>query len=142
MTPFELGPGLTNLPYAIPNERFENPEATAHARIGWLRAVSNIQHALATQSFIAEIAQAQGKDHRDLLVELLGPDRKIDPVKLGEPWKHGESPERYPVDTGRLRKVIQRVTKEPGWGRKLPVGEGLRLAAHSDSSATSRPWSR
>lgn len=130
MAPFELGLGLTNLPYAIPNVRIENPEATAHARIGWLRSVSNIQHAFATQSFIAEIAQAQGKDHRNLLIELLGPDRKIDPVKLGEPWNHGESPERYPLDTARLRKVIERVTKEASWGRKLPAGQGLGLAAH------------
>ncbi|WP_295638162.1 xanthine dehydrogenase family protein molybdopterin-binding subunit [uncultured Methylibium sp.] len=130
LAPFELGLGLTNLPLAIPNVRIENPEATAHARIGWLRAVSNIQHVFATQSFIAEIAQAQGKDHRDLLLELLGPDRKLDPVKLGDPWNHGESPERYPVDTGRLRRVVERVTKEANWGRKLPAGQGLGLAAH------------
>ncbi|MGV8623872.1 hypothetical protein, partial [Pseudomonas aeruginosa] len=27
---FELGMGLTNLPFAIPNVRLENPEAPAH----------------------------------------------------------------------------------------------------------------
>ena len=61
--------------------RIENPEATAHARIGWLRSVNNIQHAFAAQSFIAEIAQAQGKDHRDLLLELLGAGPAIDPTQ-------------------------------------------------------------
>lgn len=127
---FELGLGLTGMPYQIPNVRIENPEAVAHTRIGWLRSVNNIQHAFAAQSFIAEIAAAQGKDHRDFLLALLGPDRKLDPVKLGEPWNHGESPERYPIDTGRLRKVIERVTQEAGWGRKLPAGQGLGLAAH------------
>ncbi|MCW5664153.1 MAG: xanthine dehydrogenase family protein molybdopterin-binding subunit [Piscinibacter sp.] len=127
---FELGLGLTGMPYQIPNIRIENPEAVAHTRIGWLRSVNNIQHAFAAQSFIAEIAAAQGKDHRDFLLALLGPDRKLDPVKLGEPWNHGESPERYPIDTGRLRKVIERVTQEAGWGRKLPAGQGLGLAAH------------
>jgi isoquinoline 1-oxidoreductase beta subunit len=130
LAPFELGLGLTGLPYAIPNVRIENAQATAHARIGWLRSVNNIQHAFATQSFIAEIAQAQGRDHRDLLVELLGADRKIDPVQLGEPWNHGESPERYPIDTGRLRRVIERATQEAKWGRKMPEGQGLGLAAH------------
>jgi len=130
LAPFELGLGLTNLPYAIPNVRIENPEATAHARIGWLRSVNNIQHAFAVQSFVAEVAQAQGKDHRDLLLELLGADRRIDPVKMGDPWNHGESPERYPIDTGRLRKVIERVTQEARWGRKMPAGQGLGLAAH------------
>ncbi|MEJ8846233.1 xanthine dehydrogenase family protein molybdopterin-binding subunit [Variovorax rhizosphaerae] len=127
---FELGLGLVGLPYAIPNIRIENPEATAHARIGWLRAVNNIQHAFASQSFIAEIAQAQGKDHRDLLIELLGPDRLIDPRKIGDGWNHGESPERYPVNVGRLRGVIERATKEAQWGRKLGSGKGLGLAAH------------
>lgn len=127
---FELGLGLTGMPFQIPNIRIENPEAVAHTRIGWLRSVNNIQHAFAAQSFIAEIAAAQGKDHRDFLLALLGPDRKLDPVKLGEPWNHGESPERYPIDTGRLRKVIERVTQEAGWGRKLPAGQGLGLAAH------------
>jgi isoquinoline 1-oxidoreductase subunit beta len=131
---FELGLGLTGMPYAIPNVRIENPETPAHARIGWLRAVNNIQHAFAAQSFIAELAQAQGKDHRDFLLELLGPDRLIDPVKISEPWNHGESPERYPINTGRLRKVVERVTQEANWGRKMPSGkgqgQGLGLAVH------------
>ena len=126
---FELGLGLTGMPYQIPNVRIENPEAVAHTRIGWLRAVNNIQHAFAAQSFIAEVAHAAGKDHRAYLLDLLGPDRLIDPRKI-EPWNHGESPERYPINTGRLRKVIERATQEAGWGRKLPSGQGLGLAAH------------
>ena len=130
LAPFELGLGLTGMPYQIPNIRIENPEATAHTRIGWLRAVNNIQHAFAAQSFIAEIAQALGKDHRNYLLELLGPDRLIDPTKISEPWNHGESPERYPINTGRLRKVIERVTGEAEWDRKRPQGQGIGLAAH------------
>lgn len=130
LAPFELGLGLSGMPYAIPNVRIENPEATAHARIGWLRSVNNIQHAFAAQSFIAEIAQAQGKDHRDFLIELLGPDRLIDPTKISDSWNHGESPERYPINVGRLRKVIERVTQEAQWGRKMGEGQGLGLAAH------------
>jgi isoquinoline 1-oxidoreductase beta subunit len=130
LAPFELGLGLTGMPYQIPTVRIENPEAVAHTRIGWLRSVNNIQHAFAAQSFIAEVAHAVGKDHRDYLLELLGPDRLIDPRKISEPWNHGESPERYPINTGRLRKVIERATQEAGWGRKLPSGQGLGLAAH------------
>ncbi|MGJ7505891.1 molybdopterin cofactor-binding domain-containing protein [Variovorax sp. GT1P44] len=130
LAPFELGLGLAGMPYAIPNVRIENPEATAHARIGWLRSVNNIQHAFAAQSFIAEIAQAQGRDHRDFLIELLGPDRLIDPSKISDAWNHGESPERYPINVGRLRKVIERATQEAQWGRKMGAGQGLGLAAH------------
>jgi isoquinoline 1-oxidoreductase beta subunit len=130
LAPFELGLGLVGLPYAIPNVRIENPASTAHVRTGWLRSVNNIQHAFATQSFIAEIARAQGRDHRDYLLELLGPDRNIDPSKINDTFNHGESPERYPISTGRLRKVIEKATQEAGWGRKLPAGQGLGLAAH------------
>ncbi|MDB5820943.1 MAG: acylaldehyde oxidase [Rhizobacter sp.] len=130
LAPFELGLGLVGLPYSIPNVRIENPAATAHARIGWLRSVNNIQHAFASQSFIAEMAQAQGKDHKDYLLELLGADRLIDPRTISENWNHGESPEQYPINTGRLRRVIERVTQEATWGRKMPSGQGLGLAAH------------
>ncbi|PZP28047.1 MAG: hypothetical protein DI603_20355 [Roseateles depolymerans] len=127
---FELGLGLVNLPYAIPNIRIENPAATAHARIGWLRSVNNIQHTFAAQSFVAEMAHAAGRDHREFLLELIGPPRKLAPQQLSDGWNHGESPQLYPVDTGRLRSVVERATKEARWGRKLPKGRGLGLAAN------------
>jgi len=113
----------------IPNIRIENPEAVAHTRIGWFRSVSNVPHAFATQSFIAEMAAAAGKDHRDYLLELIGPPRKIDTRAQGDDWNHGENPEAYPIDTGRLRAVIDIATREAGWGKSLPQGSGLGLAA-------------
>jgi isoquinoline 1-oxidoreductase beta subunit len=48
--------GRHQRPFSIPNVRIENPEATAHTRIGWFRSVSNIPHAFAVQSFVAELA--------------------------------------------------------------------------------------
>ena len=70
--PFELGMGLVDVPFDIPNLRCENGEAEAHARIGWFRSVSNIPHAFAIQSFAAEMAHAAGKDQKDYLLELMG----------------------------------------------------------------------
>ena len=128
--PFEQGMGLINLPYDIPNLRIENPEAVAHTRIGWFRSVSNIPHAFAVQSFVAELAAGARRDHRDYLLELIGPPRLIDPTALKDSWNYTESPQRYPVDTGRLRRVIETATRQAGWGRKLPKGRGLGLAAH------------
>src|SRR5262245_35647138 len=110
--------------------RMENPEAKAHTRIGWFRSVSNVPHAFAVQSFVAEMAAALGKDHRDFLLDIIGPARKIDPTSMKDDWNHGESPQRYPVDTGRLRRVIELVTKEADWDTKLPKGQGRGLAAH------------
>lgn len=128
--PIELGMGVVNVPFAIDNVRIENPEAAAHTRIGWFRSVSNIPHAFAIQSFVAEMAHHRGVDHKDFLLQLLGPDRQIDPSKLPDEWNYGESPERYPINTGRLRRVIETVTDKVGWGRDLPKGQGLGLAAH------------
>jgi isoquinoline 1-oxidoreductase beta subunit len=126
----ELGMGVINVPFAIPNVRIENPEATAHTRIGWFRAVSNIPHAFAVQSFIAELAAAAGRDPKDYLLEVIGPARRVSPEALADTWNYGESPERYPVDTGRLRRVVETVAREAGWGRQLPKGRGLGIAAH------------
>lgn len=128
--PLELGMGLTNMPLDIPNVRAENPQAQAHTRIGWYRSVSNIPHAFAIQSFIAELAHEAGRDHRDYLLEVIGPARSIDPTELGDVWNYGEDPARYPIDTGRLRRVIETATDAAGWGRQMPAGSGLGLAAH------------
>ena len=125
----ELGMTLLQAAPTIPNIRIENPEAAAHTRIGWFRSVSNVPHAFATQSFIAEMAHAAGKDHRDYLLELIGPPRQIDTRTQKDDWNHGEDPERYPLDTGRLRQVIERATREAGWGKQMPKGSGLGLAA-------------
>jgi isoquinoline 1-oxidoreductase subunit beta len=128
--PFERGMGLANVPFLIPNLRVENPAAEAHTRIGWYRSVSNIPHAFAIQSFVAELAAAAGRDPKDYLLELLGPARRIDPRTISDSWNYSESPVLYPLDTGRLRRVIETAAQQAGWGRKLPAGQGLGIAAH------------
>lgn len=128
--PFEVGMGVTNMAYAIPNMRLENPEAVAHTRIGWYRSVSNIPHGFAIQSFIDELAHKAGQDPLKYHLKLLGPDRKIDPNSLNDSWNYGESPERYPIDTARIRTVLETAAKAAEWGRELPKGRGLGLAVH------------
>jgi isoquinoline 1-oxidoreductase beta subunit len=108
----------------------ENAPAAAHTRIGWFRAVSNIPHAFAVQCFVSEVAAAAGRDHRDYLLDLIGPARRIDPGTFKDGWNYGESPQKYSYDTGRLRRVIETATREANWGRKLPSGRGLGLATH------------
>jgi isoquinoline 1-oxidoreductase beta subunit len=127
---FELGMGAINVPFAIPNVRIENPEAIAHTRIGWFRSVSNIPHAFAVQSFVAELAAAAGRDPKDFLLDVIGPARVVNPQVLSDSFNDGESPERYPVDTGRLRQVVELAAREAGWGKARPKGSGLGIAAH------------
>jgi isoquinoline 1-oxidoreductase beta subunit len=128
--PLELGMGFVNTPFAVPNIRMENPEAAAHVRVGWYRSVSNIPHAFAIQSFVAELAHAAGRDPKDYLLELIGPARVIDPVDLGDAWNHGEDPKLYPIDTARLRRVVETAAAGIGWGRQMPRGHGLGIAGH------------
>jgi isoquinoline 1-oxidoreductase beta subunit len=128
--PLELGMGMVNTPFAVPNIRMENPEAPAHVRVGWYRSVSNIPHAFAIQSFVAELAHAAGRDPKDYLLELIGPARVVNPTDLGDAWNHGEDPKRYPIDTGRLRRVIEAAAAGIGWGRPMPRGRGLGIAGH------------
>jgi isoquinoline 1-oxidoreductase beta subunit len=127
--PGEYAMSAVALPYVIPNFRMEIAEADAHARIGWFRSVSNIPHAFATSCFVDELAAAAKRDPKDFLLELIGPARRINPRTLADTSNYGEAPERYPVDTGRLRAVIETVAREAGWGRPLPRGQGLGIAA-------------
>src|SRR4051794_27280272 len=128
--PFELGMGLIDMPFEIANVQCENPEAAAHARIGWFRAVSNIPRAFAVQSMVGEIAHAISRDQKEMLLELIGSPRivKLDSVK--DPWNYGEPYDSYPIDTARLRKVVELVADKGGWGRAVPKGHGLGIAAH------------
>ncbi len=128
--PFELGMGFVDTPFAVPNIRLENPEATAHTRVGWFRSVFNVPHAFAIQSFVGELAAAAGRDPKDYLLDLIGPPRQIDPNSLPDSWNYGEDPAIYQVDAGRLRRVVETATERAGWGRTLPKGSGLGIAAH------------
>jgi isoquinoline 1-oxidoreductase subunit beta len=125
----EYGMGMINIPFRIPNVRLEIPPVPACTRIGWFRSVYNIAHGFAIQSFLDELAHAAGRDPREYQLALIGPPRRIDPRTLADQWNYGESPTRYPLDTGRLRAVIERATREAGWGRAMPKGRGLGLAA-------------
>ncbi|SIP97551.1 xanthine dehydrogenase family protein molybdopterin-binding subunit [Marinobacterium stanieri] len=127
---FELGMGIRNMPFDIPAIQQENGEAEGHIRIGWFRSVYNLPHAFAIQSFVAELAHQAGRDHKDFLLELLGPDRKIDPRSQGDVFNYGEDPDKYPINIARYRAVIERATREAGWGKEMPANRGLGLAVH------------
>ena len=88
----ELGMGWVDTPFDVPNIRMESGEAQSHVRIGWFRSVNNVVHAWSTQSFVAEIAHQLGKDPKDFLLELIGPDRTIDPREqvTTKWWNYGE----------------------------------------------------
>jgi isoquinoline 1-oxidoreductase beta subunit len=129
----EYGMGFADMPFDIANIQCENGKAMAHTRIGWFRSVSNIPRAFAVQSFAAELANELGRDQKDFLLELIGPARIIDPKAVGMPddlWNYGEPYKEFPIDTGRLRGVVEIAAEKAGWGKQLPKGEGLGIAVH------------
>jgi isoquinoline 1-oxidoreductase beta subunit len=130
---FELGMGLVDNPFDIPNLRCENGACSAHTRIGWFRSVSNIPHGFAVQSMAAELAAALGRDPKEMLLALIGPDRIVDPRKsqdVKDFWNYGDPFDTYPIDTARLRRVAETAAASAGWGKSLPKGQGLGIAVH------------
>jgi isoquinoline 1-oxidoreductase beta subunit len=125
--------GVLDVALDVPNVLAEGCEAPAHVRIGWLRSVYNIFHAFSTNCFIDEIADARKADTRDVMLEILGPARSIKTTReLGveQLRNYGGALDEYPVDVGRLRGVIERVTEASGWSGRKEQGRALGLAAH------------
>ncbi len=130
-SPMEMGLGFTDVPWAVPNLRAEGGEVEHHSRIGWYRAVCNIWHAFAVHGFADELAHAAGADPLAFLRDLIGPKRLVDPTTEGCTYpNYGEPLAKYPIDTGRLRRVLDRAAEDIGWGRKTPAGTGLGIAVH------------
>ena len=124
----EMGLGWNNVPFDIPNHRAENGPADAHIRIGWLRSVANIYHAFAVHSFADELANAANKDSVQYLLDLIGPARI---VPLDYKPDEAEDGKKYPLDTARLRRVVEVVAEKSGWAKKnTGKGHGFGIAAH------------
>ena len=121
--------GLNDLPLTAPAVRFESCEARAHVRIGWLRSVYNINHCFAVQSFIGELAAATKRDPREVLLEVLGPSRRLTKEEAGMAELEN-APDGHPIDVGRLRHVIERVSANAGWDSARRAGKALGIAAH------------
>lgn len=128
----DLQQGVADLALAVPHVAAEACEARSHVRVGWLRSVYNIFHAFAIGSFVDELAVARGVDTREALLELIGPARVASLAELGVPQlkNYGQDLEKHPVDAGRLRHVIERVTALARWQTREQDGRALGLAAH------------
>jgi isoquinoline 1-oxidoreductase beta subunit len=129
---WELDLGLNDLPFDVPNIRSENGPADAHVRIGWFRSVQNVFHVFAAQSFADELAQAAKRDSLEYMLEMLGPGKVLDLKAQGVDYSNYGAPyDRYPIDTRRLRRVLEIAGEKSGWAkRKSGAGRGFGIAAH------------
>ncbi len=128
----ELSLGFLDVPFDIANFRAENGPAQAHLRIGWLRSVANIYHAFGIQSFIDELAHTAQKDPVEYWLATLGAPRQIDlATQKAKYTNYGKPLAQYPIDTGRLRRVVEVVAEKSGWGnRRNGNGRAWGFAAH------------
>ncbi len=129
---FELDMGLDDTLYDIANIRAENAGMDAHVRIGWFRAVTNNFHAFAAHSFADEMAHAAGRDPLEFLLDMLGSGKVIDLKAQGVDYSnYGADISKYPVDSRRLRKVLEVAGEKSNWGKRKPGnGWGIGIAAH------------
>jgi isoquinoline 1-oxidoreductase beta subunit len=115
----EFGTGAT-VPYASPNIRIEYTLAHSSAPRAWWRSVEHSSSGFVVESFVDELAAAVGEDALKFRLKLLG-----DPKKLPQ---FGEGPDAPPLDTARLRAVLQLAADKSGWGTPLPDNEGRGIA--------------
>ncbi len=128
---FELGLGFADIPFEFDNISCERLPASTHLRIGWLRSVDNIHQAFAIQSFVDELARKSNKDSKQFMLDAIGTDRLVDPNKEGFKYgNYGEPLDKFPIDTARIKAVLNHVADKSGYGAKLPEGEGWGIAVH------------
>ena len=98
-------------------EYFHN--AIGLPRGSW-RAPAHTANAFVIQSFIDEIAYETGQDPLQLRLDLLGESREIEYSGHGGPT----------FNPGRLARLLRFVAERIGYGKRLPKGRGIGLAAH------------
>ena len=81
----------------------------------WRAPWSNV-HAFVTQCFLDEVAFAAGRDFVELLIEMMGEPRWLEPDQVRS------------INTGRAVGVIKLAAEKSGWGRQMPKGSGLGCA--------------
>ncbi|MDE0757577.1 MAG: molybdopterin-dependent oxidoreductase [Pseudomonadales bacterium] len=79
--------------------------------------------AFVIQSFIHELAVKAGRDHLEVLLELMGEPRWFDQGNVRS------------LNTGRAADVIRLAAQKANWGRSMPKGHGLGLAFHFSHAA-------
>ena len=100
----------------LANVRFEQTQLDWKTRCAAWRAPGSNVFAFVVQSFLHELAAEAGRDHLEVLLEVLGEPRWL---KEGDPAV---------LHTGRAAGVVRLAAERAGWGREMPKGRALGLA--------------
>ena len=116
--------GASNLPYAIPNIRVEYTPAKMRTPVSWWRSVEHSINGFAVESFLDELAAVAKVDPLAFRQKLLAEPRRI----------KTEEKDRAPLNTQRLKAVLELAARQAGWGTPLAPKRGMRrgrgLACH------------
>jgi len=102
----DLGDGIENWPYAVPNYHGEHVQSDPGIPVLWLRSVWSSQNPFASECFLDECAAAAGADPLAFRLALL-------------------------AERPRMAGVLSLAAEKAGWGAKLAPGHGMGLAMHS-----------
>ena len=112
------GMGATQFPARfIPNFQYDLSLMPTGVPTGPLRAPGSNALSFVINSFIDELAHAAGADPIDFHLKLLG-----DKGMVGTAGRDG-------YDAARMAGVLKLVREKSGWGKPLPKGQGMGVAA-------------
>ncbi len=109
------------IPYVTPNFRVEYVLAKSGVPRAWWRSVEHSSGGFVVETFVDELAAAAGADPLAFRLRLIGDARKIPDFT---------SPEGKPLDTTRLKNVLQLAAEKAGWGKPLPKGVARGIAGY------------
>jgi isoquinoline 1-oxidoreductase beta subunit len=115
-----VGFDAVKFPYAADTLHVSHRLVEQAIRVLWWRRGYTPNHWFVTESLMDECAAALGQDPLAYRLKLLEPGRVIEHDNEGEPER---------VDTARLARTLRAAADAAGWGRAMPTGTGLGLAA-------------
>lgn len=107
-------------PYAADTVHVRHHLVDQAIRVFWWRRGYSANHSFVNETLLDECAHAAGVDALAYRLELLGQPRVLDYDNDGEPER---------IDTARLGHALREACRAAGWGRAMPEGTGLGLAA-------------
>ena len=110
------------IPYETPNFRVEYALAKSSVPRAWWRSVEHSSSGFVVESFVDELATSAGADPLAFRLKLIGDDRKIPDFTNPK--------ENKPLDTARLKGVLQLAAEKAGWGKPLPQGVSRGIAGY------------
>src|SRR5712692_185965 len=110
------------IPYVTRNYRVEYTLANSGVPRAWWRSVEHSTSGFVVECFVDELAAAAGKDPLEFRLQLIGDARKIPDFTNPK--------ENKPLDTARLKGVLQLAAEKAEWGKPLPKGVARGIAGY------------